>query len=96
MKYINHLSKGFEVIRHKDKDVTVSVTSNEFLDFVTSLKLKSFQIGYIPAGYEHRADLISDLFYDTPTYDWLICYFNNISDPFNQLNLGDRILIPSL
>lgn len=96
MPYLNHLSKGYQIIKHKDKDVTVAVTSNEFLDFVKSLKLKSFQIGYIPAGYEHRADLISDLFYDTPTYDWLICYFNNISDPFNQLNLGDRILIPSL
>ena len=96
MAYLNHLSRGFEVIRHKNKDVAVSVTSNEFKEFVNNLKSKKFQIGYIPAGYEHRADLISELFYDTPTYDWLICYFNNVSDPFNQLNLGDRILIPSL
>ena len=96
MAYLNHLSRGYQVIRHKDKDVAVATTSNEFLGFVTNLRSRSFQIGYIPAGYEHRADLISDLFYDTPTYDWLICYFNNISDPFNELNLGDRILIPSL
>lgn len=95
-RYNNHYIEGFSIIQHKDKKITTSVTSEKFQSFVRSLKIKSYRVGYIPAGYEHRADLISDLFYNTPTYDWLICYANNISDPFNQLNLGDRILIPVL
>lgn len=96
MGYLNHHTKGFEIIRHKGKDITVSVTSTEFQNFLSNITSSKFEIGYIPAGYEHRADLISDLFYDTPIYDWLICYYNNISDPFNELNIGDRILIPLL
>jgi hypothetical protein len=34
-----------------------------------------FRVGRVPPGFEHRADLISNLFYDTPTLDWLICWF---------------------
>lgn len=96
MSYLNHHSRGYETIRHKGKDIVVSVTSPEFIEFTLNLKNKPFQIGFIPAGYEHRADLISDIFYETPVYDWLICMYNSISDPFNELNLGDRILIPSI
>jgi hypothetical protein len=95
-RYNNHYTEGFELIEHKGKRIATSVTSPRFENFVKSLQIKSYKVGYIPAGYEHRADLISDLFYNTPTYDWLICYANNISDPFNQLNLGDRILIPNI
>jgi hypothetical protein len=40
--------------------------------------------------------LISNLFYDTTSYDWLILMFNNIKDPFQELNVDDRILIPNL
>jgi len=96
MSYLNHHLRGFETIKHKGKDITVSVTSPEFNLFVIGLKNLQYKIAYIPAGYEHRADLISEIFYDTPTYDWLICLYNNISDPFNELNLNDRILIPSI
>lgn len=53
-------------------------------------------VGYIPAGYEHRPDLISNLFYDTVTKDWLIMMFNNIKDPFQELNVGDRVLLPKV
>ncbi|MEY3311501.1 MAG: Base plate wedge protein 53, partial [Bacteroidota bacterium] len=45
---------------------------------------------------EHRADLISNLFYNTPTLDWLVCLSNNINDPFQQLNVGDEIKILKL
>lgn len=96
MTYLNQHTRGYETIKHKGKDLVVSVTSPEFNFFVATLKNRKFQIAYIPAGYEHRADLISDIFYDTPVYDWLICLYNNISDPFNELNLGDRILIPDI
>lgn len=92
--YLNHHTKGFETSSHKGKSVITSSTSKNFESFLDSIETIPFKVGYIPTGYEHRADLISDLFYDTPSYDWLICYFNNVSDPFNQLNVGDRILLP--
>ncbi len=93
---MNHHTEGYETIRHNGKDIVVSVTSPQFTSFISNLKSRPFKVGYIIAGYEHRADLISDLFYNTPKYDWMICLMNNISDPFNELNLGDRILIPNL
>lgn len=96
MDFLNHHIKGFENIVHKDKKITISSTSPDFEKFVKQMRFISFTVGYIPAGYEHRADLISDLFYNTPIYDWFILYYNNIKDPFNELNVGDRILIPNI
>ena len=65
-------------------------------EFIDNLKTKEFEVGYVPAGYEHRPDLISNLFYNTVTYDWMILMFNNIKDPFQELNVGDRILLPKI
>ena len=96
MDFLNHHIKGFENIVHKDKKLTISSTSIDFEKFIKQMRFVSFTVGYIPAGYEHRADLISNLFYDTPTYDWLICLVNNVSDPFQQLNIGDSIKIPKI
>jgi len=96
MDFLNHHIKGFENIVHKDKKLTISSTSIDFEKFIKQMRFISFTVGYIPAGYEHRADLISDLFYNTPIYDWFILYYNNIKDPFNELNVGDRILIPNI
>ena len=55
-----------------------------------------YDIGYVPAGFEHRPDLISNVFYGVPDYWWLILFVNNIADPFEGLNEGDQILIPKL
>lgn len=94
MFYKNQLSRGFSTASHKNKTIFSSLASESFKNFYTSLNRVPYKVGYIPAGYEHRPDLISNLFYGTPTKDWFICYFNNIKDPFNELNVGDRILIP--
>jgi hypothetical protein len=94
MSYYNQYKYGYVLANHKDKVVATSVNSTNFEQFLANLKNLSYDEGTIPGGYEHRPDLISDLFYNTPTLDWLIMYFNDISDPFNQLNAGDRILIP--
>lgn len=94
MKYYNQYKYGYTLVNHKTKTIATSLNSTSFEDFLKSMKNLPYDEGVIPGGYEHRADLISDLFYDTPTLDWLILYFNDISDPFNQLNSGDRILIP--
>ena len=93
MEYKNHLKVGFEEVIHRNKKVVSSLNSLDFKRFISSLDDSDFQVGTIPPGYEHRADKIADLFYDTPELDWLVCWTNNISDPFQQLNVGDRIRI---
>ena len=96
MAYKNHLRIGGYVVKHKGRDVATNLASLEFRDFVKGLNDQEFTIGNIPAGYEHRADKISDLFYGTPNLDWMICWANNINDPFQQLNVGDRIKLINL
>lgn len=96
MIYLNHLSKGSKSVVHKNKLIETPLNVEDFDGFLENLDNYDFDVGNIPPGYEHRADLISDLFYGTPTLDWLICWFNNIKDPFQQLNVLDKIKIPKL
>lgn len=95
MDYINHYKIAYSQVEHKGKLITTSLHAG-IDDYLKSLESKEMDIGYIPAGYQHRPDLISDLFYDTVTRDWLILMFNNIKDPFQELNVGDRILLPKI
>ena len=95
-KYKNHLKLGKSTIIHKSKSIVSSIHSLDFEKAIESLNSLSFSIGTIPPGYEHRADRIADLFYGSPTLDWIICWTNQISDPFQQLNIGDRIKIVDL
>jgi len=96
MKYYNQYRYGYVSVEHKSKTIATTLNSDNFEAFISRMGEMPYIEGTIPQGYEHRPDLISDLFYDTPTFDWLIMYFNNITDQFNQLNAGDRILIPKL
>lgn len=95
MKYRNHYTVAFTEVEHKGKRITTSLHLG-LDDYLRGLEGAKIDVGYIPAGYEHRPDLISNLFYNTVTKDWLILMFNNISDPFQQLNVGDKILIPNI
>jgi hypothetical protein len=96
VSYKNHLKIGSTTVRHKGQLAVCSLNSLEFRNFIKSLDNQTYQVGTIPPGYEHRADKISNLFYETPDLDWLICWSNNISDPFQQLNVGDRVKIIDL
>lgn len=90
-------SIGVTEYQHKGKTIT-SVVGDKSFDKLTrfSESIYSYDVGYIPAGYEHRPDLISDLFYNTPGYWWLLMLVNNITDPFEGFNVNDRILIPKI
>ena len=70
-----------------------SINSKSFESSFRELLSMSKKVGVIPPGFEHRADLISNLFYGTPSLDWVILWVNSISDPFQQLNVGDRVVI---
>lgn len=45
---------------------------------------------------EHRPDLISYRFYDNYDFGWLICDYNDIIDPFEEIVTGKELLIPNL
>jgi hypothetical protein len=68
-----------------------------FDNFLDNLD-RSFEVeyGYVPAGFEHRPDLIANVFYGSPKNWWLLCVINNIVDPFEGFNVGERIAIPKL
>lgn len=95
MNYINHYRIDFNQVEHKGKFVTTSLHTG-ISEYLKNIENVDMDVGYIPAGYQHRPDLISNLFYDTVTKDWLIMMFNNIKDPFQELNVGDRILLPKV
>ena len=88
---------GEQNVTHRKKVTNTAVGSPGFdmteFDLETSY---DFDIAYVIAGYEHRPDLISDIFYGTPEYWWLIMVYNNIDDPFEGLNVGDQIKVPIL
>mgnify|MGYP005826865615 CR=1 FL=1 len=90
-------SLGSELYKFNNKEVR-SLLGNEDADNFMEHKdeMFSYTVGWIPAGYEHRPDLISSVYYGTSTFWWMILLFNNITDPFEGLNTGDRILIPIL
>lgn len=96
MKYKNHLSVDAYQKIHRRRKITTNINSTEFQEFIKNTKDLDFTVGIVQPGYEHRADKISHLFYNTPELDWFICWYNNISDPLQQLNVGDQIKIPSL
>lgn len=88
---------GQLMVEHRGVKVNTTVghpSADLLVQYVN--RVYDFDIGYIPAGFEHRPDRISELFYNSPGYWWLILLANNISDPFEGLNVGDRILIPKL
>jgi len=97
MSNISHYLFGKLQFNHKDKPTTTSVGLKTADNTIANLMaLYDYEVVYIPAGYEHRPDLISDLFYRTPEYWWLIMLFNNVIDPFEDFNVGDRVLLPKL
>tara|TARA_A100001391_G_C5083578_1_gene280535 strand:+ start:4617 stop:4916 length:300 start_codon:yes stop_codon:yes gene_type:complete len=78
--------------------MTNTIVNSEKFDLLLSDLEEAFEyeIGYIPAGYAHRPDLISNLFYGTPKNWWLLMMVNGINDPFEGFNESDRIFIPKI
>lgn len=82
-------------VKHRNATVTTTLHSKDFDNILENLDTAyKYTVGFIPAGYEHRPDLISDLFYGTPDKWWLLMLVNGISDPFEGFKVNDRILIP--
>lgn len=93
----SHLNFGVETYEHKGKTIISPVGNPEYDSYIANLANSfTYELGFIPAGYAHRPDRISSLFYGTPDLWWLLLLVNEISDPLQSLNEGDKILIPRL
>tara|TARA_R110000803_G_scaffold88792_1_gene155774 strand:+ start:762 stop:1070 length:309 start_codon:yes stop_codon:yes gene_type:complete len=84
-----------QLVRHRTVITKTIVNTPKFDDMLLDLgKAYEYEVGYVPAGYEHRPDLISNVFYGTPKNWWLLMLVNGISDPFEGFTQNQRILIP--
>ena len=93
MANVSHYMLGEVDLTHRSKKTNTAVGSDGFDSFRFGLGAEH-EIVYVIPGYEHRPDLISNIFYKTPEYWWVILLYNNIDDPFEGLNIGDQIKIP--
>lgn len=50
----------------------------------------------VEPGFEHRVDLISNKFYNTSRFDWVIEGANDIKDPLKDVVIGKKLIIPSM
>ena len=95
MAFTNHLSIGNIKTTHRGRRVSSALASVSYLNFVENLEdTYTFEEVVVTPEVKHRADLISHAFYDTVDLDWLVLLCNNINDPFEGLNIGDRIRLP--
>lgn len=58
--------------------------------------ITNYQVFIIPAGYEGRPERISRKFYETIGFWWVICQFNGVVNPLEDLYAGREIYIPDL
>ena len=90
-------SVASNTVRHRGVLTKTIVNTQQFDSLLTNLDTAyEYDVGYIPAGYEHRPDLISNLFYGSPKNWWLLMLVNNVVDPNEGFKQHDRILIPKI
>ena len=94
-KSYSRYSHGVFFQSHKGKLVSTSVGSS-YDDFLISLNAVPSKEGRVPPYCANRPDTISNIFYETPGYWWYPMQYNSFTDPFEDLNPGDKILIPEL
>ena len=88
---------GVQTVPHRNAKVTTTLHTAGTDNLIANLEnAYIYDVGYVPAGFEHRPDLISNVFYGTPKNWWLLMQVNSISDPFEGFKVGDRILIPRI
>ena len=84
-------------VLHRGVTTTTILNTPKFDNILFNIEEAfDYEVGYIPAGYEHRPDLISNIFYGSPKNWWLLMLVNGISDPAEGFLPNQRILIPKL
>jgi hypothetical protein len=84
-------------VTHRSAKVTTILNSPVYDQLLQNIEtVYDYDVGYVPDGYQHRPDLISNVFYGSPKNWWLLMLVNNISDPFEGFYLNQQIKIPKL
>jgi len=84
-------------VRHRGVLTTTIVNTPKFDSLIMNLDTAyDYEVGYVPRGYEHRPDLISNVFYGSPKNWWLLMLVNGINDPGEGFMVNQKILIPKL
>ena len=91
---ITRYAHGVHTYLHKGHAVTSSVGSKSWDSYLASLEILPTQLGNVPPEFEHRPDLISNVWLGSTGLWWQIMVMNNLFDPFEQLDRGDQILLP--
>ena len=86
---------GVQVYNHKGRAIPSTVGSIKFDRFLRSIDNAEYKLGMIPAGYEARPDLISNLFFGSTDSWWRVMCMNNIPDPFEGIIPGYQVLLPA-
>jgi hypothetical protein len=90
-------SLDYKQVLHRGVTTTTILNTPKFDNLLVNLgDAYEYEIGYIPAGYEHRPDLISNIFYGSPKNWWLLMLVNGISDPGEGFTENQKIIIPKL
>ena len=90
-------SLDFKRVKHRNVTTTTILNTPGFDSILGDLgSAYRYEVGYVPAGYEHRPDLISNVFYGSPRNWWLLMLVNGITDPGEGFKTSQRILIPKL
>jgi len=93
---LSRYSNGVIGVKHRGVVVTTSV-GTLMDDVISNMEISyEYEKGRIPIMHSNRPDLISDIFYNSPSQWWFLMHFNGVTDPFEGFNSGDPILIPKL
>jgi len=84
---MDRLTKGGDVIKENNKQFWIGKKYDfHYTDVIIQLSPK----------YDTQPDLLAHDFYGSSTYEWLILYYNNISDPWTEFKTGTTIRLPNL
>ncbi len=82
---------------HRNVTTTTILNTPKFDSILSNLdSAYEYEVGYVPVGYEHRPDLISNVFYGSPQNWWLLMLVNGIFDPNEGFKTNEKILIPKV
>ena len=85
----------YQDIKHRNCTVRTILNTTTFDNLIKNMDTAyNYEVGYIPNWFEHRPDLIVNVFNGSPDKFWLLMLINNKPDPNEKFNTRERILIP--
>ena len=88
-------SLDYQVVTHRNCKVTTTLNTPKFDNLIKNIdSAYNYEVGYVPNGFQHRPDLISNIFNGTPDKFWLLMLINNNTDPNESFKPSELMLIP--